>query len=236
MDPDVESLIEEIESAFGVQLNRRELSDETTVIALQEAVVNALQKTTTHRCWSSTVFWRFRRALTEMLALPKSAVGPSVFLEDLIPRPVRRATWRNLATRLNLRLPLLEYVGWFRHVPLAIGLIPLLWGMLTGRGWWCIALAASAPVIATVLLKVAAPFATDFPANAQTVSDLVRTIVGLNYSALEVQLGPPHEREVRDAIKRVIMDLTGTEYYWLSDTDTNLLGLVETTGGFRVGA
>ena len=90
--------------------------------------------------------------------------------------------------------------------------------LLTRRGWWCIALAASAPVIATALLKVAAPFATDFPVNSQNVRDVVRTIVGLNYSALEAQLGPPHEREVRDAIKRAIMDLTGAEYYWLSGT------------------
>jgi hypothetical protein len=236
MDPDVEFLIEEIENAFGVQLNRRSLSDETTVDALQEAVVEALGKTTIHRCWSSIVFWRFRRALTEILPLPKSAVNPSMFLEDLIPLPVRRATWKNLAARLNLKLPRLEYQGWFLHVPFAIGLVPLLWGLLTRRGWWCIALAASAPVIATALLKVAAPFATDFPVNAQNVRDVVRTIVGLNYSALEAQLGPPHEREVRDAIKRVIMDLTGAEYYWLSGTETNLLGLVETTGGFRVGA
>lgn len=236
MDPDVESLIEEIESAFGVQLNRRELSDETPLSTLQEAVVQALQKSSTHRCWSSTVFWRFRRGLIEALALPKSAVGPSVFLEDLIPRRIRRATWRNLAARLDLKWPRLEYVGWFLHVPLAIGLIPLLWGLLTRRGWWCVALAASAPVIATLLFKVAAPLATDFPANARTVRDLVRTIVGLNYPALETQLGPPHEREVRDSIKRVIMDLTGAEYYCLSDTETNLLGLVEATGGFRVGA
>jgi hypothetical protein len=37
-------------------------------------------------------------------------------------------------------------------------------------------------------------------------------------------------------VKRVIVDLTGAEYYWLSDTEANLLGLVEATGGFRVGA
>ena len=82
---------------------------------------------------------------------------------------------------------------------------------------------------------MAAPLATEFPANAQTVRDVVRTIVGLNYAALEAQLGPAHEREIRDAIKRVLMDLTGAEYCWLNDR-INLIGLVDATGGFRVGA
>lgn len=236
MDPDVESLVEGIESAFGVQLNRKEVSDETTVLALQEAVVAALDMTATHRCWSSIVFWRFRRALTEDLALPKSEVLPSVFLDDLIPPSVRRATWKRLAARLSLKLPCLEYADGFHQLFFAIAFVPLLWGLVTHRGWWCLLLAVSAPIIATGLLRIAAPFATEFPANAQTVRDVVRTIVGLNYSALQAQLGPAHEREIRDSIKRLIMDLTGAEYHWLSDTETSLLALVEATGGFRVGA
>ena len=77
MDPDVERLVEEIEGAFGVQLDRQKVSDGNTVRALQVAVVVALDRTATHRYWSSIVFWRFRRALTEDLALPK-AVLPSV--------------------------------------------------------------------------------------------------------------------------------------------------------------
>jgi hypothetical protein len=234
MDPDVQVLVEEIENAFGVQLNRQELSDATTVRDLEDAVVVALEKATAHRCWSSIVFWRFRRALSVELALPKSAVLPSAFLEDLMPRTVRRASWKKLAACLNLKLPRLEYEAWFNHLVLAMALLPLLWGLLTRCGWWCVPLAASAPIIAALLLRVAAPSATRFPVNVQTVRDAVRTIVGLNYVTLEAQLGPAHEREVHDAIKRVIMDLTGAAYYWLSDSATNLMGLVEAAGGFRV--
>jgi hypothetical protein len=235
MHADVECLVEEIESAFGIRLNRRELSDETTVQALQEAVVTALDMTATHRCWSSIVFWRFRRALIEDLALPKSAVLPAVFLDNLIPRSVRRATWESVAARLNLKLPRLQYPNSFGWLFLVMSLVPFLWGLVTQRGWWCIPLAASAPVIGNVLIKIAAPFATEFPANAQTVRDVVRTIAGLNYSTLQTQLGPAHEREIRESIKRLIMDLTGAEYDWLGNTETTLVGLVETTGGFRVG-
>jgi hypothetical protein len=44
------------------------------------------------------------------------------------------------------------------------------------------------------------------------------------------------KRPAVEAIKRVIVDLAGAEYHWLSDTGTNLLGLMEATGGFRAGA
>jgi len=47
MDPVVESLIEEIKRAFGVTLNRQELSDETTVQGSQDAFVAALKKALT---------------------------------------------------------------------------------------------------------------------------------------------------------------------------------------------
>ena len=66
MDPDVQVLIEEIESAFGVRLNRHELSGQTSVRDLEDAVVDALRTSTAHRCWSSIVFWRFSAPSSEI--------------------------------------------------------------------------------------------------------------------------------------------------------------------------
>ena len=153
-----------------------------------------------------------------------------------MPRAIRRATWKRLSASLNLNLPKLEYCRWFNYAVLALSLLPLLWGLLTRRAWWwCVPLAVSAPIIATALLRAVAPLAREFPVCVQTVRDAVRTIVGLSYTTLEAQLGPAHEQEVRDAVKRVVVDLTGAEYYCLSDTGTNLAGLLEATGGFRVG-
>jgi hypothetical protein len=235
VDPDVEALIEEIERAFGVQLNRQKLSDETTIQGLQDFVVATLAQATTHRCWSSIVFWRFRRALVEELALPRSAVVPSAFLEDLIPRRIRRGTWKRLSARLRLKLPALEYPRSLDTLFFFIALLPLVWGLLAHLGLWCILLTLLIPVLATLLVKIAAPLATEFPSSSQTVRDLIRTVVGLNYSALETQFGPAHEHEVRESVKRIILNLTGAECGWVSD-ETNLLGLIEATGGFRVGA
>jgi hypothetical protein len=56
MDPDVETAIEGIETAFEVELNASQLGEEPTFERVYAALRSAPDTSTTHRCFASIVF------------------------------------------------------------------------------------------------------------------------------------------------------------------------------------
>jgi len=86
------------------------------------------------------------------------------FLADLIPRRVHRATWQNLAARLKLTLPCIKDAGSLYTLFFIVAVLPFVWGLLAHLG--CILLAGLIPIVAAVLIKIAAPIATEFSSNS----------------------------------------------------------------------
>jgi hypothetical protein len=223
-------VINGIETAFGVQFQDSEITDESTFDDVHNALVMRLGSETSDRCLTSIVFWRLRRALIQMLDLPKGAIKPSIAIETLIPPFHRRRTWSSMSEEVGLRLPGLEYPCWFTTVMLLISFAPSVAAILLSgtRFRWLLPPILAVPLWATLVFRVGKPFATAVPKHSWTVGETARTIVGLNYAKLVQELGLSHPTELRSALRYVVTDITGVGPHSLQE-NTRLLDFVETT-------
>ncbi len=234
MDADVTVLVEAIEESFGVKFNKGELTDNSRIDHVCSLLRLRLGDGVSDRCFTSAAFWRIRRALVEVLNVPRNSVTPSTALEYVVPTVGRRRTWRALSEAANLRLPGLEYprhlgVGIFWAAFVSSTLI----GVLGRRGWWTLAAIVAMPVTASLLFYALTPFANAFPANSQTLGDAARTVVGLNYGKLTKELGPSRELELLEALRYLISDVTGIEPHALIGENPRLVDLVLANDGLR---
>ena len=67
MDPDVNAVVGGVETAFGVEFQDAEITDESTLDDLYDALALRFGAVTSDRCLTSIVFWRLRRALMQVL-------------------------------------------------------------------------------------------------------------------------------------------------------------------------
>lgn len=86
LDPEVEYLIDLIDSAFGIQLDRARITDESVLSELEDLVLESARQNAPHRCLGSIVFWRFRKALIDLVPQEKNHVRTWTSLEHAIPR------------------------------------------------------------------------------------------------------------------------------------------------------
>jgi len=231
MDPDVKEVVGGVETAFGVKFQDADITNESTFDDLYNALAHQFGAGTSDRCLTSVVFWRLRRALMQVVDVPKSAIKPSIAMEALIPPFQRRRKWLALSEALGLRFPGLEYPSWCASVMLITSFAPILLVMLwcgSRFSWWWASAILAVPLVATFLFRVAKPFATAVPRHSRTVGETARTLVGLNHAKLVQELGPSNPTELRKALEYVVIDMTGAEPSWL-EGKTRLLDLVETT-------
>jgi len=251
MHGDVRSLIETIESAFGVRFEPGELGDDSHFEDLCRALLSRQGGTISHRCYTSIVFWRLRRALVEMLHVRKGSITPASAVDCLIPEGVvRRSHWRELSQASGLKLPGLEYSCGIGFAVVAAAVISALsisaaansvtppgqWGALAIVVAFAAAMAVTANRLFFVLLK---PLATSVPAACANFGDLAKTVAGLNYGSLSREFGPSRRRDLVEALGYAIADLIDVDPRALVSTLTaenpSLSDIAEANDGFRLG-
>jgi hypothetical protein len=164
----------------------------------------------------------------EVRGLPKEAVKPSTRLETLIPPFQRRKAWAAIGETMGLRMPRLEYSSGSVFAIFLLSLTPSLllgWKAIPSSGW---AAVLFFPLAIMGLLRALKPLAFSLPKQCETAGRAAKTVLGLNHARLRSALGPSRPSELREALKRVVTDLTGAELSWL-DGSTKLTELVETT-------
>jgi len=232
MDPDLQEIVKSVETAFDVRFEKAEISNESTFEDLYNALACRLGTgaVTSDRCLTSIVFWRLRRAMIDVLDLPKNAITPSTPIEASIPALHRRRTWSDLSERLALRLPGMEYPSWCAWVMLISSFVPFAAVMFWqgSRLGWTLASILTIPIVVAFLTHIAKPFATALPQHSRTVGETCRTMVGLNHAKLVQELGASNPTELRKALQYFVADMTGIEHGW-PDGHTRLFDLVETT-------
>jgi hypothetical protein len=82
------------------------------------------------------------------------------------------------------------------------------------------------PVTCTALFRALKHFASALPAQVQTVGDLAKTVVGLNYGRLVREFGPSREQDLHHALLFVIADITELEPYALGEENPTLTDLM----------
>lgn len=235
MDGDVEELVNGIETAFNVRL-LDEVSNESSLADVLRILMSQIDSSPAGRCLSSLAFWRLRRALIAVVGVERAAITPATDLSKLIPTVERRRTWRKLEQTLDLKLPGLEYGKVASHLllfaVLALAASTVFMGL--GSHWLATTIATPLLLLLVVILssmalfRIFRSFATKIPDHSRTAGDASKSIVGLNHARLVHEYGPSHEKELWEALRYVVMDITGAEPY-LVQRETNVLDLVELT-------
>jgi len=242
MDPDVEAVIEGIESAFDVKFRASDIGDQPTFERVYAALRSILGNTDSHRCLASIVFWRLRRKMAELLNLSKDSIRLDTPVDSIVSPFRSRQLWRVISEQSGLRLPGLELPRWLALLLILVTVAPcvgaFIWIENTGRSKWdlllVVPLLMATPFIGTALYRMASPFAIVLPVHSLVMRDLVRTVVGLNHGKLLQEFGPSTDRELRKSLEYVVRDITGTEYLWLEGEDFDLSDLVH--DGLRGGS
>jgi acyl carrier protein len=103
-------LVIEVEQAFGVHFNDRDVENIRTVGQFHELLCRNLGAQASDRCLTQAAFYRVRSALIELAGAERAAVRPGADLAMLLPLDKRDAFWDRFAASTGLVLPRLEPV------------------------------------------------------------------------------------------------------------------------------
>lgn len=212
MDSDLAAVVKVIEESFGVEFKSGEIGCNSTISDIFEVLRSRLSGPGPHRCFTSIVYWRLRRAFVEILGVPKQSMRSWTSVEELIRPSERRKIWRAVGETAGLKVPGLEFSPCIATLVFWVSFVPLGLTALSGRnGWWIWASAATSPIVMATLFYALRPFAREFPDHCLAVGDVARTIVALNYGKLAQEVGPSRDREIAEALRWAIVDATGAE-------------------------
>jgi hypothetical protein len=107
MGLDSVELLLRIEEEFSIDLPDDEVARVRTVGDLYGVVLSKLK--TTPDCLSSRAFYRTRKALVEVLGIPRRSIRPSSGLDIFSPPEQRKRLWIALSDAIGLTIPRLQY-------------------------------------------------------------------------------------------------------------------------------
>jgi len=194
MGLDVVELVMRTEDEFGISLTDDEAASAQTVGDLYQLVLSKLDVTPS--CLSSKAFYRTRQALVDCLHVPRRSIRPSSDLEALFPVPTRKQQWYEVAQRLDLEFPYLQYplrwrqrffrIGAFISALVVLSCSTLLLrtfpGFASGLALWIPAFAVWMILFAgidAILKRSGTSLKTELP--CQTAGELSRLILASNY-------------------------------------------------------
>ena len=204
-DGDEIELIEEIETAFDIQLSNSELEKTENVGQLFDRLSAYFEDAiSTKCCFSAHVFYRLRSSLS-CLGLNEK-IRPGTNLKQIIGPQEHWPIKRRLEESTGLRLPSLcmgpiQTVGCFTAA--ASILLPVLFSSLLG--WPFI---ASIPVLLAVLAVGLKLIRTEYGQRLgieySDIRCLTRLTVAMNYGHLVGQLGYPGKNDLWKALTRLL--------------------------------
>jgi hypothetical protein len=199
MDLDGVELILRIEDEFSINISEDEATAARTVGDWYDLVLEKL-RTSSSRA-SNMALYRTKRAVVEVLQLPRRSVRPSTWLDPLLPPETRIARWKEIADRTGMEFPGLRHVRKWRDgfillsMLLSTALVLVLWWSLYSLGWlpgalkWlflapaCAAWLVLASRINNRLLIGTPRLAYEIP--FKTAGELATAVLALNYEVLE---------------------------------------------------
>jgi hypothetical protein len=189
LPPDPIELLMQIEERFGVAVSDDEAERIRSVGDLHAFILARIPCARSGACVTSAAFHRLRRALGELLAVPRERVRPGARMEELVPAQERRRFWQECGDRLGLSLPPLRRPGWLHHVPVAAFLVIFDFSVAGGvilhdmgcPPALCGVLSAGGVVLAILVCwagyRLTRPWATRIPPTCATVRETVYTLI-----------------------------------------------------------
>ena len=144
MGLDSVEMILRTEEEFSITISDEEAAASVTVGDLFRVVLAKLN--VSPGCLSSKAFYVTRRALVEVLGMPRRSIRPSTKLSPLLPDESRRMQWSEIRQRLGLAMPELRIPGDLKQdirkrtflVGSIVAIVAFIAGLsLGGRYWLC---------------------------------------------------------------------------------------------------
>ena len=237
MDADVAVLVEAIEDSFGVKFSKGELTDDCRFEDLCSLVRSRLRSRTSELCFTSVVFWRLRQACVNVFGMDRNSVTPSTSTELTVPVIHRRRAWQAWSDAAGLDLPRLEYHHHLDVPILLASFVPSIVLLLAGDGgWWIAAALIAMPITANLIFFLLRPFADALPAHCQTLGAVAKAAGGPNDGKLVLEFGPGRDRELVEALRYVVADVTDIDPHALIVENPRLIDLVLANDGLRTQA
>jgi hypothetical protein len=213
MGLDYVELLLTVEEVFQIHFEESEIHRVETFDDLNQLVFSKLQRQSSGACLTSVAFYRTRRALVDSLGIERRQVRTWTPLELFLPRRQRRENWRNIQTRLELKLPDLVHPTWMQIASVcagvALSVMPAIY--LGIRGRWLALSCFIGLASGLFLIRLAPWLASEFPNGDVTVGDLGRDVLAANYAKLEAEFGSASRRDVWETLCRVIAAETGVD-------------------------
>jgi acyl carrier protein len=108
MGLDAVELIMRVEEEFGIEITDGEAEQVATVGGLHKLVVSKIEPQSLNVCLTSVAFFRTRRALMDVLSIPKHRIRPSTAIESVLREQDRAQLWASVRKASSLAMPDLE--------------------------------------------------------------------------------------------------------------------------------
>lgn len=215
MGLDSVELILRTEEEFTITISDEEAAASVTVGDLYRVVLAKLQVDS--GCLSSKAFYVTRRALIDVLGVPRRSIRPSTKLSLLLPYESRRRQWSQIRKRLGLAMPELRIPGDVKQdirkrtffVGTTLAVLSFIAGL--SLGWhvlvviplaivfWIAAAIASMSTVERLSMPKAA---TELPAD--TAGELAQVVLSLNQESFQPVRTSSEQQTDEDVWRRLV--------------------------------
>jgi hypothetical protein len=221
---DTWDLLATIEDSFGITFPDYAAVLGKSVRELAKYIAGESKYSKAERCLSAVMFYRLRRAYSELFDTPRGTIRPATSLDILLPWSSRGDRWRRLQQHLGLTFPNLTCPLWLVVGVLSLSLtiavassvelskaMNAMFGLGLGAGGavldsFCFWIAVSA-----LLMKWSTPLARTLPRGCETFGGLVKAVLARNFATLAAQHGGTSEDEIASLLCQLIAAEVGVD-------------------------
>jgi len=214
------AVMKQVDRKFGVAISWKELQEAKTMGGLHRLILDKLGRREQRPCASSATFYSLRRALGEVLGIPRKHVRTNSRMEEFLPVRDRKRFWEQLCDAIGKgHLPGPRRPGWLTqllHFAFALGMaVPMMFGgtlyKLGGYSPWLWGtLVASGLPFGILVLWVGNRLTTRWEIciapNCQTVRDVVYTLVGQDANPVALYGLRPTDAEIWSILCGIVGD------------------------------
>jgi len=210
VDPDDwDDVLHKIEASYEIKFQNNELVHVRTLGELIDAIEAKVLGTDASDCSTQQAFYKVRSALAVQLELNPSLIRPDAKLEELVPRKVRRHTFKNIDTNLGVELRVFRLKQW-----IVLFLSFLFLGSLVAF-IWSTQLALGGLVAFALLLSTAWAFTTEL--NVDTIGELAARSSQRAYKIMRRDYGTVNRNEIKAKLMSLFQEELGLEEHDLRD-------------------
>lgn len=214
MGLDSVELVMSVEDAFQISITEEDASKISTVGEFYDVVLSKLaikgvdDEESSRRCLTSAAFYRVRQAMVEVLRIDRRKINPKTELSVLLPTQQRRENWQRIRQATELKIPKLRLNWGVISIKFAILMaMGIASGLLQYLG--IVGLIIVCLIAALVMAKFTPALHISLPAS--TVGELAEQVYLANVKQLSEKNGGLNEREVWDALKKIIIRQLGVK-------------------------